>query len=112
MIEPVIYLCDLKHVHVITIREIVLIKAQRSYCSIVLQNGETITYTKSLSCIGKGLSGNMFLRIGQSHIINRNQIRKIDKANKLIKLIGDHQIRYPMKTCELLKMLGFANLED
>ena len=87
MIEPVIYLCDLKNVHVITIKEIVLIKAQRSYCSIFLQDGEAITYTKSLSCIGKVLKGNKFLRIGQSHIINRNQIRKIDKVNKLIKLI-------------------------
>lgn len=112
MIEPVIYLCDLKNVHVITIKEIVLIKAQRSYYSIFLQDGEAITYTKSLSCIGKVLKGNKFLRIGQSHIINRNQIRKIDKVNKLIKLTGDHQIRYPMKTSELLGLLGFTNSED
>lgn len=108
MIKPVIYLSDLKHVHVVDIHEIVLLKAQRSYCKVILQNGETITHSKPLGLIAKELPSELFLRIGQSNIINRNHILKIDKSNKWVKLTGNNEVAYPMKTNELLSLLGIV----
>jgi DNA-binding LytR/AlgR family response regulator len=112
MIDSVIYLCELKVVHVVYLREIVYFKAQRSYCQIFLINGETITHSKPLATITKDLEHHLFLHIGQSHVINRNQIRQIDKGKKLIKLANGHEIHYPMKTCELLLLLGYCISEE
>lgn len=63
MIEPVIYLSDLKKVNVVQLREIIFIKAQRSYCQVLLQNGESIIHSKPMAAIEKEFSVYMFLHI-------------------------------------------------
>jgi DNA-binding LytR/AlgR family response regulator len=111
MTEPVIFLCDTNHVHVIPIQEIVLIKAQRSYCEVFLHNGERNTLTKPLAALSKEISKQQFVKIGKSHLINRKHIRMIDKKNKKMKLSIDHDVHFPMKLSDLLLLLGNAGSE-
>lgn len=111
MLDPVIYLSDSKSVHVVPLREIVYLKAQRSYCQIFLLCGKSITYSKPLSHMAKELN-HLFVRLGQSHIINRNYVRKISKNDKLLMLMGGYEVSYSMKTCELLRMLCIDSRED
>jgi DNA-binding LytR/AlgR family response regulator len=112
MTEPVIFLCDTNHVHVIPIHEIVLIKAQRSYCEVLLHNGESIMHTKPLAALSKEISKQLFVKIGKSHLINRKHIRTIDKKKKQIQFANGIEIRFPMSLSELLLLLGNTGSED
>lgn len=73
-----------------------------------MQNGDTFMCSKPLGLIAKELPENLFIRIGQSNIVNRNHIHQIDKSQKILCLTGDHKIYYPMRTCELLALLGIV----
>ena len=108
MIKPFIFLGDAKHIRAIDVQEIILLKAQRSYCNVILHNGDSFMCSKPLGIIAKELPENLFIRIGQSNIVNRNHIRQIDKCQKILCLTGDHKINYPMRTCELLALLGIV----
>ena len=107
MIKSFIFLGDAKHIRAIDVQEIILLKAHRSYCNVIIHNGDNFMCSKPLGLIAKELPKSLFIRIGQSNIVNRNHICQIDKSKKMLCLTGDHQINYPMRTCELLQLIKY-----
>jgi two-component system LytT family response regulator len=89
-------------VHIIRPDEIVFCKADGSYCTVHLSNGEIITNSRTLACLSKQLNG-LFVRISHSVIVNKHYIRKIIKKKKCIELCSGVELFYTVKSSELLK---------
>jgi len=60
---------------------IIMIQADRSYCTIHLYGGETKTVSKPLAYFAKHVSPNNFLRIHRSYLVNIKHIQAWDKVD-------------------------------
>ena len=91
--------------YIIQFDKVLYCKADRSYCTIHLINGEIIINTRTLCTMTKHLNEN-FMRISQSIIVNKLHIQKILKKSKYIVLINGEQLSYTLKSGELIEMLS------
>jgi len=92
-------------IHVIQLDRVLYCKADRSYCTIHLINGDIIINTRTLCTMTKHLDEN-FMRISQSIIVNKLHIQKILKKSKYIELINGEQLSYTIKPRDLIDLLS------
>lgn len=81
----------LKYIHLIDINDIVRCEAYKNYTTIYLQNEKSILASRTLKEFEKILPYPIFLRIHQSHLINSNFIKRIEKMESRI-CLTDHTI--------------------
>lgn len=71
------------------VSEILYIKADRSYSSIVLENGEELLLTVDMKTLDNRINHSNFIKAHRSYIVNIAKINEI-KGNVII--VGDHEI--------------------
>ena len=73
----------------IKLDDIIRLKAEINYTNIYLCEGRKITVARTLKEFEKMLSGNGFVRIHNSHIINLNYLKKYTKGNGGVVFLED-----------------------
>jgi len=68
-------------IHVLNIEEIIRCQADNSYTTFFLESGEKIMVSKGICNYSVLLLGNGFVSPHQSHLVNINFIKKLDKSN-------------------------------
>ena len=86
--------------------DIMLCKSDNSYTSIFLSNGDELVICKSLTKLAKEIDPELFIRVSQSYLINKNYISAIDKKKRSIELINKCQIQFTTTIKELLHLIG------
>jgi len=86
--------------------DITYCKSDNCYTTIYLSNNEEYVVCKSLTKMYKELEPDVFIRINQSYIINKNYIRLIDKRKKTVELVGSKQIPFTTTIRTLLTLIG------
>lgn len=97
----------LEQIHIITIREIIRCQSDNTYTTFYLENNENILVSKGLKEYEDLLCNNGFFKIHQSHIINLQFLRKIDKTSD--EVILSDKTRLPLslrRKQSLLQILG------
>jgi two-component system LytT family response regulator len=72
---------SLEQIHIVNIKEIVRCKADNAYTTFFLVNSESILVSRGLKDFEELLCNNGFFKVHQSHIINLQFLRKIDKTS-------------------------------
>jgi len=85
--------------------EITHCKSDNCYTTIYLNNNEEHVVCKSLTKIYKELDPQLFIRINQSYIINKNYIKLIDKKKRLVELDSNKQIPFTTTISVLLNLI-------
>lgn len=81
-----IVLRTLDQIHIVNIKDIVRCQADNTYTTFYLTNSENILVSKGLKEYEELLCENGFFKIHQSHIINLQFLRKIDKSSEEVVL--------------------------
>ena len=68
-------------VHVVELENIIRCEADRNYTSFFLKGGKKILVSRTLKEYETLLTGNNFLRVQQSHLINLDYVDRYDKGN-------------------------------
>ncbi len=76
-----IAISSLEEVKYIPVNEIIRIEADRSYCNIVLLNGEKVVSSRNMKHYEQLLPNDSFIKIHRSHIINLNQVVSVVKTD-------------------------------
>jgi len=97
-----ILVAQLDKIFLIDTNDIIYCKSDNSYVFIYLDNMDPILLTKSLSKFEQELPNTCFLRVSQSFVINRRQIKCIDKKKRVIELNGGFFVPYTLPLKELL----------
>ncbi len=61
--------------------EILLLKAEGAYCSVVLTNGEKMLVSKKLGAIHELLEHPRLFRCGRSYVVNLDYVEKLEKSD-------------------------------
>lgn len=69
-------------VRLVAQRHIVFCKSDNCYTSFFLDNGDELVVCQSLKKVQQGLDFNIFIRVSQSYLINKEYILLIDKKQK------------------------------
>ncbi|MDN5285015.1 MAG: hypothetical protein JWR38_1289 [Mucilaginibacter sp.] len=86
--------------------DIAYCKSDNSYTTLYLSNKEELIICKSLTKVLKDLSPQLFIRINQSYIVNKNYIKLIDKRKRLVELTDSRQIPFTTTISNLLNMIA------
>lgn len=97
---------SLTHVHLVLHDEIIYCKSDSCYSSVFLNNGEELIICKSLTKLSKELAPEIFVRVSQSYMINKNYISQVDKKAKHILLRDKTLIPFNISIKYLLKILA------
>ena len=76
-----IVLSDSDSLHVIETKDIIRLESQDNYTNFYLKNDKTILISKHLKTYEMLLSHSGFYRTHQSHMVNLNEIKRLDKKN-------------------------------
>jgi len=68
-------------IKMITVRDIVRVEADRSYCRIFLEDGSTLLASKSLGEIENQINSKDFFRTHLSHLVNLSQVSSYEKSD-------------------------------
>jgi two-component system LytT family response regulator len=79
----------LKCIYIVNIKDIIRCEANNNYTTIYLQNEKSILASRTLKEFEKLLPYPVFLRIHQSHLVNSNFIKRIEKMESRIYLNDD-----------------------
>lgn len=102
-----IVLRTLEQIHVVNIKDIVRCQADNTYTTFHLTNGENILVSKGLKEYEELLCENGFFKIHQSHIINLQFLRKIDKSSE--EVILSDKTRLPLSQRRKQDLLQILN---
>lgn len=102
-----IVLRTLEQIHVVNIKDIVRCQADNTYTTFYLTNGENILVSKGLKEYEELLCENGFFKIHQSHIINLQFLRKIDKSSE--EVILSDKTRLPLSQRRKQDLLQILN---
>ncbi|TCC94706.1 LytR/AlgR family response regulator transcription factor [Pedobacter hiemivivus] len=81
-------------------------KSDNCYTSIFLHNREELVMCKSLKKVSQQLDAGIFIRVHQSHLINKNCIKLINKKNKYIELVCGTHIPFTTTINELMSSIS------
>jgi DNA-binding LytR/AlgR family response regulator len=81
-------------------------KSDNCYTTLYLNNAEEHVVCKSLTKVFKELDQQIFIRINQSYIVNKNYIELIDKKRKFVELTGNRQIPFTTTIGTLLDLIS------
>ena len=81
-------------------------KSDNCYTTVYVNDGEELIVCKSLTKMHKELDPEIFIRTNQSHIINKNYIKLIDKKKKIVELNSSKQIPFTTTISTLLMLIG------
>jgi two-component system, LytTR family, response regulator len=79
-----IILKDAESIHVVLLQEIMRLEASDNYTIFHLLENRKIVISRTLKEYDKLLSNSGFFRVHQSHLININQLKRIDRKNGVI----------------------------
>jgi DNA-binding LytR/AlgR family response regulator len=92
--------------HFVLYSDISYCKSDNCYTSIFLNNGQELVLCKSLKRVSEELDTELFVRVNQSYLINKNYIKLIDKKNKQIELIDKKRIPFTTTITVLIGLIG------
>lgn len=92
-------------VRLVAQRHIVFCKSDNCYTSFFLDNGDELVVCQSLKKVQQGLDFNIFIRVSQSYLINKEYILLIDKKQKMLELSGGHRIPFTKTLNQLVSIL-------
>lgn len=91
--------------HVLRTNDIVFLQSDSNYTKLIDQNGASIMISKTLGKMQEMLPACQFIRIGRSHIINKNFIIGTDHLSKQIKLlVADKPLNLEISLNDLRKL--------
>jgi two-component system, LytTR family, response regulator len=70
-----------EQIHVVNVREIIRLEADKNYTTFFMNNDSRILVSKTLKEYDELLSGFGFLRVHQSHLVNMDYIDRFDKRD-------------------------------
>lgn len=91
-------------IHLIRPEDVLYCESDNSYTTIFLNNKEEFIASKSISKVALELNSDKFIRVSQSHLVNKDYIKTIDKKNKCLELDCSKKIRF---TASIKSMLNF-----
>lgn len=94
------------YIHVVPEDQILYLKSDNSYTELVIQNGNALLVSKSISKVFSQLNQSDFIKASQSYIVNKRFIDRVDKKNKVIILYNEIKISYSIKISEMLELLS------
>jgi len=77
--------------NLVSIKNIIFIKAEGRYVTINLLNGSTVTSSNNIAFYAELLPGETFLHVHKSYLVNKNFIRKYDKEG-ILYMENNHQV--------------------
>jgi len=80
----------LNEIHLIDTNEVVRCQADNSYTTFVLLNGENVVVSKGIGEYAELLKDFGFARTHQSHLVNLNFVKKIDKSDGGLLIMKDN----------------------
>lgn len=96
-----------EQIHIVNINEIVRCKADNAYTTFFLTNNESILVSKGLKDYEELLCNNGFFKVHQSHIVNLQYLRKIDKVSDEVVL--SDRTRIPLSSRRKQPLLQILN---
>jgi two-component system, LytTR family, response regulator len=96
-----------EQIHIVNIKDIVRCQADNTYTTFYLTNSENILVSKGLKEYEELLCENGFFKIHQSHIINLQFLRKIDKSTE--EVILSDKTRLPLSQRRKQDLLQILN---
>ena len=95
-------------IHVLNIEEIIRCEADNAYTTFFLDSGEKIMVSKGICNYSELLLGNGFVSPHQSHLVNLNFIKKLDKSNGVV-LILKNDTEIPISVRRKQAILDILN---
>jgi two-component system LytT family response regulator len=89
------------NLRIVSHSDIIYCKSDNCYTNIFLDNGEQFIVCKSLKKIFSELGSEMFIRVNQSYLINKNYIKFIDKKSRQVELINNQRIPFTITSIHL-----------
>ena len=102
-----IVLRTMDQIHIVNVKDIVRCRADNTYTSFYLVSGENILVSKGMKEYEDILCENGFFKIHQSHIINLQFLRKIDKSSE--EVILSDKTRLPLSQRRKQDLLQILN---
>lgn len=102
-----IVLRTMDQIHIVNIKDIVRCRADNTYTTFYLVTGENILVSKGMKEYEDILCENGFFKIHQSHIINLQFLRKIDKSSE--EVILSDKTRLPLSQRRKQDLLQILN---
>ena len=96
-----------EQIHIVNIDEIVRCKADNAYTTFFLTNSESILVSKGLKDYEELLCNNGVFKVHQSHIVNLQYLRKIDKVSDEVVL--SDRTRIPLSSRRKQPLLQILN---
>jgi len=97
-----------QELHVVNVTDVVRCEADNAYTTFYLESGEKIVVSKGLSEYAELLGRFGFIRPHQSHLVNINFVRKIDKANGGLLVLKDKST-IPISTRQKQQLIEALN---
>lgn len=95
-------------IHIVDIEDLVRCTADNVYTTFHLCSGEKIVISKGLGEYAELLNGYGFIRSHQSHLINLNYVKKLDKMNGGSLILKD-KTAIPVSTRQMSQVMEFLN---
>ena len=102
-----IVLRTMDQIHIVNVKDIVRCRADNTYTTFYLVTGENILVSKGMKEYEDILCENGFFKIHQSHIINLQFLRKIDKSSE--EVILSDKTRLPLSQRRKQDLLQILN---
>lgn len=94
------------HIWFVLPKDIMYCKSDDCYLTVYLSSDEKIMISKTLAKFSKELNAEIFIRISQFILINKNFIRKIHKKNKQVEMVNNEKIPFTTTLHKLLELIG------
>ena len=95
-------------IHIVGIEELVRCSADNAYTTFHLNSGEKITVSKGIGEYAELLSGFGFIRSHQSHLVNLDYIKKLDKTDGGSLILKDKSA-VPVSTRQMVQVMEILN---
>lgn len=96
---------DRNFIHFIDQFDILFFQSDSCYVTVSLTNGSQFVLIKSLTKLENEVSSDIFIRVSQSFLINKNKIKNIDRKQKKIILNEAISVPFTIKLNKLLELI-------
>lgn len=105
-----IILRDLNSIHILSAKDVIYCKAERSYTRFFLQDSSELLISRNLKAYEQELASLNFLRVHHSYLVNLSHIRQIKKNNSIhITMSNDVSVPVSKRKRDTL-LIYFENL--
>lgn len=90
---------------VILQQHILMCESDDCYCTLHLMSGEELVICKSLTKLMKELNPELFVRISQTYLVNKDFISSIDNKRKMVELSGNREVKFTLPLKKLVELI-------